>query len=129
MVKRCVAGLEKGVDSLIREKVRGDYSKISPLLISQVAKEGDEFARLILQETGKYLGVGVGSIINILNPDVVVIGGGVAGAGEILFKSVRRFAQLYSLPSAYSSVKILPARLGDDAGVVGAVCLVFDQER
>jgi len=73
--------------------------------------------------------VGVGSIINILNPDVVVIGGGVAGAGEILFKPVRRFAQLYSLPSTYSSVKILPARLGDDAGVVEAVCLVFDQER
>jgi len=100
--------------------VAGDLNRITPEVIVQAAEAGDAVAREILHEAGFYLGIGVANLITILSPDVVVIGGGVAQAGEWLFGPIRETVHQRCHATPVERVRILPAALGGEAGVVGA---------
>ena len=78
----------------------------------------------IFKKTTKYLGVGIGSIVNFLNPDMIVLGGGVVEALDDRFiNDIRTAANKYALPDTLKGVQIVRAQLGDDAGVLGAAAL------
>jgi glucokinase len=89
--------------------------------------EGDGPARTALAEIGRRLGAGIASLVNIFNPEVVVVGGGFAsGAGELLLEPAREFVRREALPPARDLVRIVPAALGPDAGMVGAAFVGFE---
>lgn len=80
---------------------------------------GDPLAHLAVQEAGRWLGLALASLVNAMEPDVIVIGGGVAAAGEPFFSAIRASLAQHALPSARST-SVIPAALGPHAGVIGA---------
>lgn len=125
IIERTDRKLQSGRPSLLRQTApRGG---VTPELLSRAAAEGDALAREVLEETGFYVGVGVANLINMLNPERFVIGGGIAQAGDALFDPVRRTVASRAVPLQHSTAHIVPARLGDNAGVMGAAVLVLDR--
>jgi glucokinase len=116
--------IETGRPSNLAKAVRGDLNAITSEIIFQQATGGDPLCREIMVETGRYLAVGVANILNILNPEVVVIGGGVAEAGELIFSPLLEEVGEHAFPMAVEKARIVPAALGNDAGMIGAIGLV-----
>lgn len=94
--------------------------------VIQAAVEKDELARAVLNETGVYLGLAVASIINLLNVELVVIGGGVMAAGEHILGPVRVETRRRTISPAYDCCDIVAAELGQDAGIIGAAMMARD---
>jgi len=93
--------------------------------IYQAGMKGDELALEVFRRMGGYLGVGLANLINILNPEMIVIGGGVVNAWELFEKHVRNQIAERAFPLPAAEVKIAPAECGDDAGLLGAAYLAF----
>jgi glucokinase len=93
---------------------------LTPKMIADAAKKGDRCAREVFSEIGNYLGIAVGSMINLLDPEVIIVSGGIARAGKMLFDPLRDSAARCVVGAKYRAYKIVPARLGDDAGILGA---------
>ncbi|MDU1714783.1 MAG: ROK family protein, partial [Streptococcus vestibularis] len=87
------------------------------------AAEGDKFANSIVDKVSEYLGLATANISNILNPDSVVIGGGVSAAGEFLRSRVEGYFKRYAFPQVRRTTKVKLAELGNDAGIIGAASL------
>lgn len=101
---------------------------LTPKKIAQAASNGDELAQEIFSETGRYIGVALTSIAHILNPQIAVIGGGIATAGEeLLFQHIRSefTKRTMDIPS---EMEIVSAKLGNDAGLVGAAMLAYTDQ-
>lgn len=112
-------------DSLIYKMIEGNNSLLSPKLISEAAEQHDDFAISIIVNAGQSLGYGISSVINVLDITNVIIGGGVAGFGEILFRSIESTIQRRVMKPFRDKIKILPAGLKNEAGIKGAAALVF----
>jgi glucokinase len=93
---------------------------INAELVVAAARRGDAIARQILDQVGSNLGRGVASMISLLNPDVVVVGGGLAGAGELLLRPLRREVKRWAQPLASRQVSIRRSSLEEEAGILGA---------
>lgn len=101
------------------------YDELTPKQIANAANDGDKLAVEIFSETGRYIGIALTSIAHILNPQIAIIGGGIAAAGEsLLFQHIRKeFKQrTMDIPS---EMEIIPAKLGNQAGLVGAAMLAY----
>ena len=90
------------------------------------AKKDDPLAKEILNEAIHYLGIGLVNLVNLLNPEVIVIGGGVSQAGEDLFTPLRQIIAKHAIKPAAESVMLKQATLGVEAGVVGMICLLTE---
>ena len=90
------------------------------------AKEGDELALEIFKRVGQYLGVGLANMINMLGPEVIVLGGGVANAWDLLEPTIREEIRKRAFPSLSGTVRLKQAECGDNAGLLGAAKLAFD---
>jgi glucokinase len=119
--------LQQGRASLLLELSGGDPSQVSPELVAQGAEAGDALALEVYAEAGYWLGVAICSMIVLCDPDAVLLGGGIAAAGEALFGPVRRTVAQRSRISGFDPAMILPAELGNQAGMVGAAALVWEQ--
>lgn len=97
--------------------------------VYQAGLEGDELALEVLRRMGVYLGIGLASLVNILNPEIIVIGGGVAYGWELFEKHMSQQVRERAFPLPAQSVKITRAECGDDAGLLGAARLAFTKER
>ncbi|MFZ5639875.1 MAG: ROK family protein [Bacillota bacterium] len=95
--------------------------------IFMAAENGDAVAGEIIKDMTHYLALGLANLINILNPDLIAIGGGVSRAGELLFKPLREKTLAYSLEAAARTAKIVPAQLGNDAGSIGAGAVALQE--
>jgi glucokinase len=95
-------------------------------LVTELAFDGDEAAIEVLELIGSNLGVAIASLVNIFNPEVVVIGGGVIAAGELLLGPVRATVAARALPPSRDQVRIVAAQFGVEAGMVGAAALALD---
>lgn len=98
--------------------------ELSPYIVAQAALQGDVVAKRIYTKMGEIIGLGLTSVINLLNPEKVIIGGGVADAGDILFDPIRKTIQDRAMPIQAASVEVVPANLGNTAGVIGASLLI-----
>lgn len=112
--------VRQGRTTQIRNLVGGDLNAITPEVIVRAAEAGDPVAREILEEAGFYLGIGVANLITLFSPEVVVIGGGVAKAGEWLLGPIRRVVTERCRVTPLERVRILPAALGGLSGAIGA---------
>ena len=100
------------------------FKSISLEELSVLAKNKNQKAIKIWQEAGEYLGVALAGVTNLLNLDAVVIGGGVANAGKILFDKIKKTVRIRAMSVQSARVKIFKASLGEDAGLIGAAILV-----
>jgi glucokinase len=103
-----------------------DGREVTGALIAELAHDADAAAIEALALIGTNLGVGIASYLNIFNPDVVVIGGGVIAAGELLLAPARAEAVRRGLPTMSAYARIVPAEFGTEAGLVGAAALALD---
>jgi len=100
--------------------------KITPKVIADLANQGDALSKRVIEETGHYLGIALGALVNLLNLDLILIGGGISNAGPILYDSIQRSLKSYSLSVPGSTVQVRQAALTENAGVIGAAQLVFE---
>lgn len=106
-----------------------DGQKVTAKTVFDLAKQGDQLALHVVDKFSLYLGVACANIANILNPDSIIIGGGVSAAGEFLLKGIEKYFHQYAFPPVKSSTKMKIAKLGNDAGVIGAAWLVNSMAR
>lgn len=126
ITERAARKISQGRSSLLAEKLDYDWHRLTPKDIAEAAREGDAVAIETWEETGYYVGLGVASIVNLLNPELVVIGGGVALAGDLILEPIRRAARANAIKSLIDVCPIVEAELGDDAGILGGASLVLD---
>ena len=124
---RAVEELEAGAESRLRTLVGGDLRKITAQTVYQAAADGDELALEVVNDTAKFLGVGIGNLLNVFNPEVVVVCGGVTLAGDHLFEPLRREAARRAFKPAVAACRIVPGELAGTAGVYGAAKAFLDQ--
>jgi glucokinase len=124
---RAVEGIESGAESALVEMVGGKLEQITAATVYEAARAGDAYAEEVVKDTAKFLGAGIGNIINILNPEMVVIAGGVTRAGEHLFAPLKAEVRRRAFKSAEERCRIVPAELQGTAGVVGAA-VAFKRE-
>jgi glucokinase len=103
-----------------------DGQELAGPLVTELAHDGDEAAIEVITLIGHRLGIGIANYVNIFNPEVVVIGGGVIAAGELLLAPARAVVAERALPPSRDEVRIVAARFGVEAGMVGAAALAFD---
>ena len=123
MIREAVSRLAVNKNNLLYELIDRKIDKLEAKDIFDAAKQGDSFSLDIIEYETEYLAMGIGNILNILNPEVIVIGGGVALAGDILFTPLKEKLKKYVLPMALEDLKIVPGVLGNEAGIKGAVGL------
>lgn len=112
-------------DSTIHEKAGDDLIELTPLMLFEAARDGDEEAREILSWAGHKLGVVLGSAINLLDIRKVIVGGGMSAAGDFIFASARKAMRDYVMPDLRDDVAIIRETLGNEVGMLGAAHLVF----
>lgn len=101
--------------------------QIGPRAVAEAARSGDSAARALLERAGTALGAGLANFINIFNPELIVVGGGVAEIGEPLLGPARRAIDSFAMPVMRADVQIVPSQLGLKTGIYGAVALVFHE--
>lgn len=104
----------------------GDWHLLTPKDIADAALAGDAVGLETFEETGYYIGLGIASIINLLNPEMVAIGGGVALSGDLILDPIRRSTRANGIRTMVDVCPIVAAELGDDAGIFGGASLVLD---
>lgn len=97
---------------------------ITPYIVCEAAKAGDPVAKRIFTIMGEYIGIGMASVVNLLNPEKIIVGGGVADAGEILMTPLKETLKKRAMKIAGEAVEVVPAQLGNTAGVIGASLLI-----
>ena len=116
--------LKKGQKSVISELTDGDLRAIRSGVLAKAIRLNDKLTLKIIKKATKYLGIGIGSIVNFLNPEMIILGGGVVEALDDTFlNDIRAAAEKYSLPNTLNGVQIVPAKLGDNSGILGAAAL------
>jgi len=115
--------IEGGSVSRLTEKTRGDLDAVNAQLVVELANSGDQLCIEILEEAGQALGQGIAALINLFNPEVVVLGGRVAGAGDLILRPVRTAALQHSMPRLSREVEFLISPLGAKAGSLGVAML------
>ena len=126
---RAVEGIDAGVDTGLPRYVDGDLSRITAQVVYDAAHDGDAYALEVVRDTAKFLGAGVANILNIFNPDVVVICGGVTMAGDELFVPLRGEVRRRAFKPAVKVCRIVPGSLPGTAGVVGAAAAFLRERR
>jgi glucokinase-like ROK family protein len=119
--------LESGAKSSLLEMCNNDLNNLTAEMVANAAKKGDVVAWNVFHRAAEYLGIGISALINLFNPEVIVIGGGVTQAGDILFDTVRNTVKARSLNKISKEVEILPATFGLKAAVMGAVSLIMQK--
>lgn len=125
IARRTREAIQAGAPSQIL-RLAGSLEKITTHHILAALQKEDELAKKIWNETTEYLGRGLAVVINTFNPELIVVGGGVTAAGELLFNPVREKALRYAFPRLAAVCSIVPAGLGSNVGVVGAAACAFE---
>ncbi len=124
---RAVEEIEAGAVSRLPSLVGGDLRKITAQTVYQAAKDGDHLALEVVNDTAKFLGVGIGNLLNVFNPEVVVVCGGVTLAGDHLFVPLQREVARRAFKPAVAACRIVPGQLVGTAGIYGAARAFLDQ--
>ena len=115
--------LEAAPSSIWTELIGQDHARIDPPLVFLAADRGDPIAEAVVAKAAQALGVAVATLVNLCNPEMIILGGGVMEAGEILMEPVRRWARFYAFERAIARTRIVRSGLSKESGVVGAAAL------
>ena len=125
MVKDAKRLLRNDRKSIIHRLVSGDLDRLTTKVIFQAEKKGDSTASRVVNQACEYLGAGIASAVNLINPQVVVIGGGVSQGGPGFIRRIEKEVKKRAFPSATRKLKVVKAKLGNDAGFIGAASFCF----
>ncbi len=128
IARRAIEAIEAGAESGLRQSVNGRLTDITAQTVYDAAHAGDELAREVVGDTARFLGSGLANLVNIFNPDVVVVCGGVTRAGDLLFQPLRREVARRAFRPAVAACRILPGQL-EAPGVHGAARAFLDSGR
>jgi glucokinase len=117
--------IASGADTALREMYGGDPMRLTGRLIAEAARKGDAVARELIATAGYYAGVGLSTIVHVVNPALMVIGGGLTRIGPMFLEPCMRGLQENVHPVLFESVRVVPWQLGDDSGVLGAAAKAF----
>ncbi len=126
LTRLAVEAIEKGEMSLIKEMSGNNTKNINPDLILKAASEGDQFAIGIISKIGFDLGKGISSLMQILNPEMIILGGPLAKAGSFLTTSIEQALQQYTFAIIKEGMEITISKLGDEANLLGNVINVME---
>jgi glucokinase len=112
-----------GQASLLWEITGGDPERLTAKEVGEAAAQGDPLALSVLEKAFRYLGIALGNLVNLLNPEIIVIGGGVAAMGPLLFRPVVRAMETTAFAHMCRDLPVVPALLGAEAGTKGMVAL------
>ncbi|GBE03162.1 glucokinase [bacterium BMS3Abin09] len=127
IVDRVVSSLEKGAESLLSECCEGNFYKITPEIVYQTAMEGDSLSREVFREAGHFLGIGIANLINLLNLEAVIIGGGLIGAWDLFIGDIKKEVAKRAFKPLSANVEIIKSTLSHDAGSIGAAGLLLNK--
>ena len=116
--------VSQGMTTRIAELCEGDLNRITPELIATAARDGDAVAMDIYEKAGFYIGIAAANTCVALGPRRVIIGGGVARAGDLLLEPIRRTLSERVRVMPIEQVVVVPSQLGDNAGVIGVASWV-----
>jgi glucokinase len=119
--------VRKGKKTLIRDLVQNDISKITAKVIAEAAFRGDELAESLIEQAARYLGIGLANLIEIFDPEMIVVGGGLSKIKEKFLELVKEIAIQRVPKQLRDSVNIEASRLASDAGIIGAASLVITE--
>lgn len=124
VAREALKSIEHGAKTIILELAEGEPQNITAQTVSTAAQKGDELASAIISKAATYLGVGMVNIVNIFNPEMIIVGGGMAKMGDMLIDTARKVVaeRAFHLPTQH--VRIVPSQLGDNAAVIGAAAFV-----
>jgi glucokinase len=123
---RALEAIEAGAETRLPGYVGGDMKRITAQTVYEAAHDGDELALEVVNDTAKFLGAGVANLLNVFNPEVVVVCGGVTLAGDHLFVPLRRETARRAFKPAVNACRIVPGELVGTAGVYGAAKTFLD---
>jgi len=112
-------------DSAILALAQNDLENIDAKIVFDAARQNDTVANEIISEAVKYIGIGLANFINLLDPDMIILSGGMVNAGDILLENVKKTTKAYQMESAGRKVKIKVSELGDNATAIGAACFIL----
>lgn len=98
--------------------------EITPKLLARAAREGDEVALSIFTQAGERIGRALGNVVQLLDPEVIVVNGGISKAGRIILDPIRETLKRYTMPLEGRKLRVVRSKLGDKAGILGAAALV-----
>jgi glucokinase len=127
IARRAMEAIEAGAASDLVRRAGGSAAAITAQTVFEAAAAGDALADELVRDTARYLGVGIANMLNIMNPEVVVVCGGVTQAGDHLFVPLRREVARRAFKPAVEACRIVPGALHGTAGVVGAARAWLDQ--
>ena len=121
IAERAREALASESEGILMAMCEGKLERVTAQMVYKAANDGDPIAVDVVRETARFLGAGLGALLNVLNPEVVVLAGGVVNAGEALFAPLKAEVRRRAFAPAVDSCRIVPGMLGGSAGVVGAV--------
>ncbi len=121
IILEAIRMVKQGATTIIRDLADNDLNKITPKIVALAARKGDEIAKEIWENESFYLGVGLANLVHILNPEMIIVGGGIAEGSDILIDGIRTaVCERLHLGACTDHLQIVQCKLGDIAGAVGA---------
>ncbi|WP_297598140.1 ROK family glucokinase [uncultured Cetobacterium sp.] len=125
VMRETLSRLQMNKDNSLYKFIEGDLNRLEAKHVFDEAKKGDKFCLDIVDYVSEYLALGIGNVLNIINPEVVILAGGVALAGDILMEGVKEKLPRYALGITIENLEIKIGELGNDAGIKGASALTI----
>ena len=119
--------LARGQQSLLLELSGGDINKVTAKMVADAAKRGDELSLNVFNKAVEYIGIGVADLVNLFNPELILIGGGVAMAGDLFFDTIEKVLHKHILQASARELPILPVAFGKNSALMGAFALVLNR--
>ncbi|MDO4691000.1 MAG: ROK family protein [Fusobacterium sp.] len=129
LIKEAKERLKNDKDNLLFKEIEGNIDTLEAKHIFDCAKKGDKFSLELIDYESEYLAMGIGSLLNIINPEILVISGGISLAGNILLNAVREKLKLFSMPPALENFELVLGELGNEAGIKGAAALFYSDKK
>ena len=128
MIRSLQRSIKKGKSTILTKLIGEDWSKLTSSVFSQAVEAKDKLVLREIKTAARFTGIGVGSLINVLSPEMVIIGGGLMGTlSDLILPIIQDYAKKNCFPIMYEGVEIVPARLGDDAGILGAAAIAWEK--
>lgn len=129
VARDAVGRIGQGERSSLTEMVDGAIESITAEQVGAAAQNGDSLALDVISRAGTYLGIGMANLVNIFNPEMIILGGGMAGLGGLFMEPARCVVDERAFPVSAQAVRIVTAQLGEEAGVYGAAAFAFERIR
>ena len=126
IIKRTLKALKQGTESKINKLIDYDIDNLDEEVIFSAAHQGDQLASRVLRDTGRYLGIGIANLINILNPEVVFISGSIVMGGDLVLDSLRSTVRNRALSYPFEHAKIINSKIGKEGVAIGAASLILE---